>query len=587
MINFPPAAILILGAVVLAVLPRRIRSAAFLVFPVLAFLWLLQLNPGDSQTINFLNYALIPTRIDELSLAFGYVFVIITFLGGIYGYHLKDTAEQVSTLFYAGSSLGVVFAGDLFTLVFFWEIMAVSSLYLIWARKTPGARAAGMRYLMVHLFGGSLLLGGVLVHVTTTGSIIFNAMDASISSYLILSGFCLNAAVPPLHAWLSDAYPEGTVTGSVYLSVFTTKTAVYVLARGFAGWEVLLWAGAAMTVYGVVFAVLQNDIRRLLSYHIISQVGYMVAGVGLGTAIAIDGATAHAINNILYKTLLFMGAGAVLYTTGKSKMTELGGLAKAMPWVLVLYMVGAFSISGVPLFSGFVSKSMVIFAAGDSGMGLAVILLTLASVGTFLSVGLKLPYYTWFGQKSSVAPKDTPPGMYLGMALTAAMCVAIGVYPALLYNILPYPVDYQPYTPGHIIETIQLLIFTAVGFWILVKLIKPKADIALDIDWFYRRPARLAYTVFVVSISRFFADVEVIVLKLVQFFTRVGVNPVSYLAATLKLTRENGIIMNQTDPVKGYDPDWQRLSVEPMVLIVILIFIVLIAWGLFQIIIYS
>jgi multicomponent Na+:H+ antiporter subunit D len=585
MISFPPALILFFGAVLLPLLPRRIRPAAFLIFPAVAFWWLLYLNSGDGLTINVLNTALVLTRVDELSLVFGYVFVIITFLGGIYGYHVKDTAEKVATLLYSGSSLGVVFAGDLLTLVIFWEIMAVSSVYLIWARGTPISRGAGMRYLMVHLFGGSVLIAGVLLHMTQTGSLAFNHLDVSLASYLILFAFCLNAAVPPLHAWLSDAYPEGTVTGSVFLSAFTTKTAVYALARGFAGWDILIWAGAIMALYGVIYAVLENDARRLLAYHIISQVGYMVAGVGLGSEIAINGVSAHAFTHILYKGLLFMGAGAVLYATGRSKLSELGGLAKAMPWVVVLYMIGAFSISGFPLFSGFVSKSIIVYAAGLGGLGIVVLLLNLASVGTFLHTGLKLPYFTWFGkpasQESPLKPLPLPPGMYIGMALTAVLCIAIGVYPALLYNLLPYPVDFHPYTAGHIVETAQILIFTGIGFWLLIKVLKPKDIVSLDFDWFYRRPAKLAYKIFVVGVSQIFAGVESITVKLVRWLSGASVNPLLYLSEKLKF-RGNSDVETGSNDLPDYDPDRQRNPVEPMVLIVLLLFVILLAWGLLR-----
>jgi len=581
MISFPPGIILFLGAVLLPLMPRRVRSAAFLIFPAFTFFWLICLNPGDSLSVHFLDYSLVVSRVDQLSLCFGYVFALITFLGGIYGYHLKDTAEQVSTLFYAGSSLGVVFAGDLFTLVFFWEIMAASSVYLVWARGTSLSRGAGLRYLMVHLFGGSVLLAGVLVQLTQTGSMLFTYMDGGLGAYLIMFGFCLNAAVPPLHAWLSDAYPEGTVTGSVYLSAFTTKTAVYALARGFAGWEVLAWAGAAMAVYGVIYAVLENDARRLLAYHIISQVGYMVCAVGIGTATAVNGATAHAFAHILYKALLFMGAGTVLYATGQSKLTNLGGLARAMPLALAFYMVGAFSISGFPLFSGFVSKSLVVHAAGLSHMGLVVLLLNLASVGTFLSTTLKLPYFTWFGQKSSVQPSPVPPGMYTGMALTAIACIAIGVYPSLLYRILPFPVDYQPYTAHHVIETTQLLVFTGLGFWLLIHQMGVKALISLDCDWFYRKPAQLAYKICVASVSKLFGKVEHVTLFLTQFAIRGSANPIGYLLRAVRLVEQpKSNIIEVNRQLQEYDPDQYRITVGVMALIMLFVFIILIAWSL-------
>jgi len=582
MSNFPLAFILILGAILLPILPRPVRSSACLIFSVVAFIFLINLELGASLTAPFLNYELVLCRVDRLSLTFGYVFVIMGFLGSVYGFHVKDTLQQVVALLYVGSSLGVVFAGDLLTLLVFWEIMAVSSLFLIWARKTPEARRAGFRYLLVHAFGGSVLMAGILWHLGETGSLLFNHFEGGIASYLILFSFALNAAVPPLNGWLPDSYPEGTVAGSVFLSAFTTKVAVYALARGFAGLELLMWAGAIMAVYGVVFAFLANDGRRLLSYHIISQVGYMVCGVGIGTAIAVNGAIAHAFAHILYKGLLFMGMGTVLYATGRNKMTELGGLVRSMWLPLIFFMVGAFSISGVPLFSGFVSKSMVVYAAELSHLGAVVLLLNLASIGTFLSIGLKLPYFTWFSTDRSLKPKPVPLGMYIGMGLTSVICIAIGVYPALLYNLLPYPVHYQPYTASHLIETMQLLIFTGLAFWLVIRKLHVEENITLDTDWFYRRPSRLAYNVFSVWVSRFFEAVENLSLRLARFTVKLGANPPGYLVET---ARSAGYVFFHTKrPVPEpltFSPDRYRISLGVMVLVVLLCLIVLLAWDIF------
>src|SRR5207249_4999930 len=249
----------------------------------------------------------------------------------------------------------------------------------------------------------------------------------------------------------------------------------------------LVWLGAAMAVYGVVYAVLENDARRLLAYHIISQVGYMVCGVGIGTALATNGATAHAFAHILYKALLFMGAGAVLQTTGLRKLSEMGGLYKTMPVTLGLYMVGAFAISAVPLFSGFVSKSMVVSSAGESHRMAIFLLLTLASSGTFLHTGLKLPYYMFFGKDRGLRAQEPPANMLVAMGIAAAACILIGVFPALLYSHLPYPVDYVPYTTRHVVSTLGLLGFTALGFFLLLHHLDPEPSISLDTDWFYRR----------------------------------------------------------------------------------------------------
>jgi multicomponent Na+:H+ antiporter subunit D len=328
-----------------------------------------------------------------------------------------------------------------------------------------------------------------VLHWSQTGSLAFTDMAAysgGLAWILILLAFLLNAAVPPLGAWLADAYPEATVTGAVFMTAFTTKSAVYALIRGFAGTEILVWLGAIMAIHGVVYAVLENDGRRLLAYHIISQVGYMVCGAGIGTALATNGAAAHAFAHILYKGLLFMGAGAVLQMTGLRKLTDMGGLYKTMPVTLGLYMVGAFAISAVPLFSGFVSKSMVVSAAGEDHRAVIFLMLTLASAGTFLHTGLKLPYYMFFGKDSGIGGKEPPANMLAAMGLAAAACVAIGVFPGLLYPHLPNPVDYVPYTLQHVTSTLGILGFTALGFFLLLKHLDPVRTISLDTDWFYR-----------------------------------------------------------------------------------------------------
>lgn len=581
--SFPPAAPFILGACLLPLFSRHTRSLLFLVFPVLAFGILLNLEPGSSLTFRFLNYNLVLSRVDRLSLAFGYVFTMIAFLGGIYGFHLKDTGQQVAALLYGGSALGAVFAGDFFTLFVFWEMMAASSVWLIWARRTECSTPAGIRYILVHLFGGSVLLAGILYHVTGTGSMEFTRLEGGLASYLILFGFALNAAIPPLHAWLSDSYPEATVTGAVFLSAFTTKTAVYVLARGFAGWEILMWAGTIMAVYGVVFAFLENDIRRILAYHIISQVGYMVAGVGLGTEAAINGSTAHAFAHILYKGLLFMGAGTVLYATGRSKLTDLGGLRQAMPLALLLYMIGALSISGFPFFSGFVSKSLVIHAAELSHEELVAFLLHLASVGTFLSIGLKLPYFTWFGPQRSLGPAPVPSSMYAGMALAGGINVVIGIYPKFLYDLLPFPVDYRPYTPSHLMETTQLLLFTGLAFWLLIGKVSGKATISLDFDWFYRKPARLSRRLMVLSLSRLFDFSESHSLGTARFLAKVSFNPVGYLTTGLRpMSHRSEEGAHEWSEAGKYDPDRHRLPVGIIVIVVLLSFVGLLAWSLIR-----
>jgi multicomponent Na+:H+ antiporter subunit D len=491
-----PAWPLLLGALLVAVLPRRVGGLVLLAAPVAALGQVLALRTaggGDALAYDFYGLELQLLRADDLSIAFGIVFAAAAFLAGLYGLSSMGTAEKSTALATAGAGLGVVFAGDLVSLLVFWEIKAVVTSVLILGRGTPGAKRAAQRYFFVHFAGGSALLAGIVWHATVTGSTAFTAFDATGAAWLILVGVALSAAVPPMHTWLPDAYPNASVGGMVFLSAYTTKAAVYALARGFGGFEILLWVGVVMALYGVTYAMLQDDIRRLLAYHIVSQVGFMVAGVGVGTQDAINGTVAHAFAHILYKGLLLMGAGALLYATGRSLGSQLGGLARRVPWLLVLYMVGAVSISSVPLFSGFVSKELTIHAVSDEGLTAALWLLKIASVGTFLSTALKLPYAAWFGPDRHEAATGTPTRlrpvpvtMYVAMGLAALVNIAIGVYPALLWELLPFANEYTPFTAYKLSENLQLLLLTALGFWVLIAKLGAKPGVVLDLDWLYR-----------------------------------------------------------------------------------------------------
>jgi multicomponent Na+:H+ antiporter subunit D len=487
-----PGLVLIAGAWLVPLLKGTPKRIALVGLPLGAVVVCALMEPGTYGAIRFLGQELVFGRVDRLSLVFSYVFSLVSLVGMIYSLHVDDDAQHVAALTYAGAALGAVFAGDFLSLFVFWELMALAAALLVFLRRERPAVAAGFRYLLVHVMGGLCLFGGMVLYWSRTGSLTFGDMSAQAGTaafVLILIAFLLNAAVPPLGAWLPDAYPEATATGAVFLTAFTTKSAVYALIRGFAGTDILIWWGAAMAVYGVVYAVLENDARRLLAYHIISQVGYMVCGVGIGTSLALNGAAAHAFAHIFYKALLFMGAGSVLQVTGLRKLSEMGGLYRTMPRTLTLYMVGAFAISAVPLFSGFVSKAMVVSAAAESHMPWVFLVLTLASAGTFLHTGLKLPYYMFFGVDRGLPGKEPPPNMLAAMGVAAAACILIGIVPALLYSALPHAVEYAPYTVRHVTATLGLLGFTALGFFLLLTHLDPEPTISLDTDWFYRRGA--------------------------------------------------------------------------------------------------
>ncbi|TFG90668.1 MAG: Na(+)/H(+) antiporter subunit D, partial [Syntrophobacterales bacterium] len=491
-----PAFIFFIGALLLLAVNGKAKQILILAVPVIAFFYIARLSPDSTLTIPFLQYDLNFLHVDKLAKVFGYIFCIAAFGSFLFALHIEGKLEHLSALIYVGSALGVVFAGDFFSLYIFWEFMAVASVMLIWSRRTKKSLDAGYRYVLVHIVGGLVLLAGILLHVHNTGSLAIGRIQSKdIASWLILIGFMLNAAVPPLSAWLSDAYPQGTATGSVFLSAFTTKTAVYTMIRVFPGWEILIWLGAFMTIYGIIYAIMENDSRKILAYSIINQVGFMVCGIGIGTTMALNGAASHAFAHIIYKGLLWMAAGSVLTMTGKTKCTDLGGLYKTMPLTLICCCIAAASISAFPLTSGFTTKTMILQAATSQHLTIIYFMLEAASAGVFLHAGIKFPYFVFFAKDKGLRAADPKPNMQWAMVFFACLCIAIGVYPQPLYNILPYPVEYHAYTGIHVVRMLQLLFFSGLAFFVFLKLLKRTETITIDTDWIYRKGSRLVISV--------------------------------------------------------------------------------------------
>ena len=501
MISLPPGIIILMGALALPLLPRSARAIGALALPALSLAQLLFLSEGVSPGIELAGLSLLRVRVDPLSLAFGYIFHIAAFIAALYALHVRDTIQHVTAMLYVGSAIGAVFAGDLITLFIYWEITALASVFLIFASRTQRAYQAGIRYLIVQIGSGVLLLAGILLHYHDSGSLSFdqligpdgNLSDASAGVWLIFAAFGIKCAFPLLHNWLQDAYPQATVTGAVFLSAFTTKLAVYALARGFPGTEVLIGIGVVMTLFPIFFAVIENDLRKVLCYSLNNQLGFMVVGVGIGTELALNGAVAHAFVHILYKALLFMSMGAVLYRTGTIRASDLGGVYRSMPWTAAFCIVGAMSISAFPLFSGFVAKSLTMSAVTGGYYMLTFIGLLIASAGVMEHSGIKIPYFAFFGHDSGIRCKEAPWHMCLAMGAAAVLCVAIGWFPQPLYALLPYPVVYQPYADfGHSVTQLQLLLFAALAFVVLKRTgMYPaeQASLNLDTDWLYRRVA--------------------------------------------------------------------------------------------------
>ena len=440
-----PALILVAGALVLPLLRGRWRGAAMVVLPLAGFLNLLGLEAGAELRLTLAGLELHVLRVDRLSLVFGYLFHLAALVGAVYALHLKDSLQPTTGLIYAGSAVGAVFAGDLITLFLFWELLAVTSVFQIWARRTDRALGAGMRYLLVHVTSGLLLLAGAALRYHETGSLAFGPTDLEgAAAWLLLLAFGVKCAFPLLHTWLVDAYPEATPTGTVFLSAFTTKAAVYCLARGFAGAEVLIWVGAVMTLFPIFFAVIENDLRRVLGYSMINQIGFMVVGVGLGEGLGVNGAVAHAFNDVFFKGVLFMSMGAVLLLTGRINGSDLGGLYKSMPCTAGFCIVGASSISAFPLFSGFVSKSMVMAEAADQGHVLLWLMLLFASAGVFHHAGIKIPFFAFFSHDAGIRCREAPRNMLVAMGLGAAVCLFNGIWRGVLRRHRVRPVHTGP-----------------------------------------------------------------------------------------------------------------------------------------------
>ena len=482
-----PGLVLIAGALLVVALRGRVRAGAALALPIVALALLWHAHDGALWQGRFLGQDVVPFAADRLSRLFATIFAIMAFGGALFSLNQPSRLELPAAFLYAGAAIGVTLAGDLITVFVFWELMAIGSTLVIWSAGTPSAYRASMRYMMVHLTGGVLLLIGIAGHVAETGSAAFTAMALDRPSHwLILAAFLVNAGAPPLSAWLPDAYPEASWSGTVFLSAFTTKTAVYVLMRGFPGAEALVFIGLYMIFYGIIYALLENDMRRILAYSIVNQVGFMLTGIGLGTEMSLNGAAAHAFTHILYKALLLMSAGSVLYMTGKRKCNELGGLVQSMPLTALCGIVGALAISAFPLTSGFVSKSMISQSAVDHHQLLVWLLLGAASAGVFLHAGIKFPWFVFFQKDSGLRPPDPPINMRFAMSLFALLCIGLGIFYDPLYRLLPYPARFQPYTGEHVVSQLQLLLFSGLAFFVMLGWLMRRQTITLDFDWIYR-----------------------------------------------------------------------------------------------------
>jgi len=483
----PPGLWLAGGALLIGVLRGPARAALVLALPLVTLWAVWQVPDGIVASREFLGFVIEPVEGSPVRRLFAVIFSLMAFAGGLFAFRQAGGRELAAASLYAGSAVGVCFSGDLVSLFVWWELMAIGSMLVVWCGDRQATRAAGLRYAIMHLTGGALLMAGIAAHATATGSIDVAALTATTpANWMILAGLLVNVAAPPVSAWLADAYPESSATGAVFLSAYTTKAAVLALILLFPGEPVLMAIGTWMIFYGILYALLENDARRILAYSIVNQVGFMVCAIGIGTQVALNGAAAHAFAHIIYKALLFMSAGVVVYRTGLHRCTELGGLFRTMPLTAVCGIVGALSISGFPLTSGFTTKTLISEAAKGDGLMLLYFLLAAASAGVFLHAGIKFPWFVFFQKDSGLRPRDAPWNMAAAMLLFSFLCLLIGVYPQPLYALLPYPVDFDAYTAGNVLFYLQLLLFSGLAFFLLLPLMKRTQTLTLDFDWLWR-----------------------------------------------------------------------------------------------------
>ncbi len=483
----PPALLLLLGASLIGVVRGVARTALVLTVPLLTLLLVWQVPDGVVCEIAFLDYRLELVEGDPVRRLFALIFALMAFVGGLYAYRQAAWYELAAAYAYGAGAIGVSFAGDLITLFVFWEIMALFSTLVVWCGGNRDAHEAGIRYAIMHLLGGVILKIGIVGMAMQTGSIDLRPMQAAdIYSWMVLIGILVNAAAPPVSAWLADSYPRSSATGSVFLSAFTTKAAVLALILLFPGESVLIGIGLFMVMYGIIYALLENDIRRILAYSIVNQVGFMVCAVGIGTETALNGAASHAFVHIIYKALLFMSAGVVVLRTGMNRCSDVGGLFRTMPLTAICGILGALAISGFPLTSGFTTKTLISQAAADESLAWVYFMLAAGSAGVFLHAGIKFPWFVFFQRDSGLRPKDAPWNMALAMLIFAFLCVLFGVMPELLYRLLPYQVTYDVYTSGNLLFYMQILLFSGLAFFLLLPMMKRTQTISLDSDWLWR-----------------------------------------------------------------------------------------------------
>ena len=415
----------------------------------------------------------IALEVDALSLFFALLVSVAVFVSGVYSIQYMrhdDNEREYYTLFLmlGGGVMGLVLSGDLFNMFIMVEILTFAAVALTAFRNTAkGALEAAFKYLVVGSIGSTCILVGTsmlyaqahTLNLAQLAQVIPGNLNTAtkVAFALLFVGFGTKAFIVPFHPLAADAHGAAPASISVMISGVLTKSGIYGIIRltyflfqtmNLGTMQFLLvFIGSLSMFICVTMALAQHDFKRLLAFHSISQIGYVLTAVGLCTALGVSAGLYHAMNHTLFKGLLFLAAGAVLHETGTTDLGKLGGLSKKMPHTTVLFLIGAFSISGIPPFNGFASKWMIYQAtyqkaveSGNIGFLLVTIIALVTSVLTLASF-VKVSQSVFFGQlpKELEHVKEVPFGMRLAMGIFALLCVLTGLFPNLVTTYITEP----------------------------------------------------------------------------------------------------------------------------------------------------
>ncbi|MBZ4662340.1 MAG: hypothetical protein JG776_22 [Caloramator sp.] len=472
---------LFIGAFIVALVKEKnemLRNTIVLIATFLSFIFTIMMYRPIIIEGNILTYWMgnwepikdwaigIGLEVDQLSLFFGLFISLSIVLSALYSFRYieRETGKDkyyVLFLMMSASVMGFIFTGDLFNMYVMIEIMTFASVALTAFRNDrPEAVEAGFKYIAIGSIGSSLiLLATVIIYAQfhtlnlaqLAGELYNNYTAITIFALaLMIVGYAVKVFAVPTHFVAPDAYMVAPSSISMLFSGIVNKAAVYGILRiiyvvyqsmNLSSMQFLLVFWGTVTMFiGVTMALAQHDFKRLLAFHSISQIGYVITGIGLTTALGITGGLYHALNHTLFKGLLFLCAGAVFYATGTTDLDKLGGLAKRMPQTTLIFLIGAFSISGIPPFNGFVSKWIIYQASYEAGYAPVTIIALIVSVMTLASF-IKVAQSAFFGQlpKEFKNVEEVPLSMRIPMWIMAILCIVGGIVPSVVTKYLITP----------------------------------------------------------------------------------------------------------------------------------------------------